>query len=179
MRTREFLKKADQGLFDILLNNSRPSNTLCGRTVPGVTKWRFCDVMELGGSMSPVDVVSKVLNFYFDVGEDEILDTKDRDFISFLKHIRNEMDRVSKMNDALKSEPDNDLIEAGIDRLNVFGELTIYYAISKDPREWDAISEVSFGKMYSKLMMDKINGEVQKRYNEIMQQKQERNRRRR
>lgn len=179
MRTREFLKEADQSLFDVLLNNSKPSDTLCGKTIPSVTKWRFCDVMEMGGEMTPVEVVSKVLNFHFQVSEDEILDTRDREFVAFLKHIRNEMEIVDKMNKSLKSEPDNDLVEAGIDRLNVFGELAIYYSISKDPREWDAISEVSFGKMYAKLMMDKINGEVQRRYNEILQQKQERNRKRR
>ena len=177
MRVREFLKKADQSLFDVLLNNSKPSATLCGYIVPDVTRWRFCDVMEMSGAMTPIEVVSKVLNFHFKVSEDEIMETRDRDFISFLKHIKTEMDKVAKMQEALKSEPDNDLVEAGIDLLNPFGELTIYYAISKDPREWDAISEVSFAKMYNKLMMDKINGDVQKKYNQIVSERHERNRR--
>ena len=130
-------------------------------------------MMEIDGG-TPMDVAKRVLSFHGEVTDDDILEAKAKDFVALIKHIKNESDRVGKMFEALRSEPDNDLVEAGIGELDRFGVLTIYYGISKDPREWDAISEVSFGKMYAKLMMDKINGEVQKRYNQIMSERQKR-----
>lgn len=173
MRVREFLKSADQGLFDVLLNTVKPSNRLAGIEVPDISKWRFCDVMEMGGG-TPMEVVKKVLSFHGSVTEAEILAAPAKDFVALIKHIRNEVDRVSKMMETLQSEPDNDLAEAGIGQLDRFGVLTIYYGISKDPREWDEISEVSFAKMYNKLLMDKINGDVQKKYNQILSERQKR-----
>ncbi len=173
MRVKEFLKKADQGLFDVLLNSVKPSNKLAGIELPDISMWRFCDVMEIGGC-TPIDVVKRVLSFHGEVTDDDILQSRDKDFVALIKHIKNESERVGKMFESLQSEPDNDLAEAGIGQLDRFGVLTIYYGISKDPRDWDGISEVSFGKMYAKLMMDKINSDVQKRYNQILNEKNKR-----
>lgn len=173
MRVKEFLNEADQGLFDVLLNSVKPCNKLCGIELPDISMWRFCDVMEIDGG-TPLEVVKRVLSFHGSVEEADVLAEKAKDFVALIKHIKNESERVGKMFEALQSEPDNDLAEAGIGQLDRFGVLTIYYGISKDPREWDEISEVSFGKMYAKLMMDKINSDVQKRYNQIMNERQKR-----
>lgn len=167
MRVKEFLSKADQSLFDVLLKNAKPCNRIAGVEVPDVLMWKFCDVMEIDGTIPAFELVMKVIRFHFDVSESVVMKCRDKDFVSFLKHIQNEMDKVAKLNEQLKSEPDNDLISAGIERMNPYGSIGIYYSISKNPLEWDAISEVPFGKMYMKLMIDKIQSEVQARYSEI------------
>ncbi len=126
MRVKEFLATTDQGLFDVLLNSVKPCNKLCGIEIPDISVWRFCDVMEIDGG-TPLDVVKRVLSYHGQVAEADILNAPAKDFVALIKHIRNEADRVGKMFEALQSEPDNDLVEAGIGQLDKFGVLTIYY----------------------------------------------------
>lgn len=167
----------DVDVFKVLLNNVKPSNKIAGFELPGITGWKFCDVMDLVScvnSITPFEVVVKALSYHTKVKEVKLLKCDSNEFIRFLKHIKNEVEKVAQLQDSLKTEPKADLVNAGIDALDRFGITNIYYSISKNPLNWDDISEVSYGKMYTKLMIDKVNAEIQEKYNDILTEKSKR-----
>lgn len=170
----DMMDSVDVDTFKVLLNSSKPRNEILGVTIPEVLQWKFCDVMSLMGDATPFEVVLKVLNFHSDVSEKELLKAPANVFVSVLRFIKDQIAKVNRLQEQLSSEPDGDLVNAGIKDLDKFGHVNIYYAISNDPRDWDAISEVPYGKMFTKLMIDKTNSDIQKRYNQIVMEKSKR-----
>lgn len=172
-RTVDFLNSVDEDTLKVLIKSSKPSNSLLGIDLPDITGWRFCDVMELT-DMSVLDAAVKALNFHSKepiLEERVIAETYAKDFVSFLKHIEDECAKVSLLMSQLDKEPDPNLKEAGIDSMNRFGLMGIYYAISKNPLEWSALSELPFHIIFIKMMMDKTSNEIQENYNKIMNEK--------
>lgn len=167
---KKFFENIDPDVFRVILDNVKPSNELLGITIPDIVSWRFCDVMGIldeAVKATPFEWCLQVLVLHGKATESKLLKADSKAFIRFLKHVKNEIEKIGKLQEQLQSEPEADLINAGIDELNRFGSATIYYSISKDPGEWDRISELPYGKLYTKLLLDKVQGDIQKRYNQI------------
>lgn len=172
LKTEKFLSNIDEDRFKVILNHAIPSDTISGVKVPDVVYWKFCDVMDVT-DMNLIDAIESILRIFSDKKID-VMQTGASEFVSFAKHVQNEFKKVSLLMEQINSEPDPDLQAAGIDEMNKFGVLSIYYGISKNPLDWDAISEVAFHKIYSKLMMDKTSGEIQERYSKVVSEKMKR-----
>lgn len=174
-RTVKYLfENIDAGVFPVLLNSVRPKNRILGVELPDIMHWRFCDVMEFiscVNNLTPFEVAEKALSYHSKVDERGLLKCDSNEFMCFLKHVKKEVEKIAILQDALRSDPKADLVNAGIDNLNKFGQTTIYYAISKNPLEWDKISEIPYAKMYTKMMIDKTQADIQERYNEILTEK--------
>lgn len=168
---KKFFESADLETFRVILDSVRPSNEFMGIEVPDITSWRFCDVADLMlrvESLTPVELAEFVLSRYGRVTSDRIMKADINSFIRFLKHVKTEIEKIGKLQEQLKSEPKAELVAAGIDELNRFGVASIYYSISKNPDDWDRISEIPYSKIFTKLMLDKVNAEIQERYNDIL-----------
>ena len=165
------MENVDGDTFSVLLEHAKPVNTFKGKSLPDIIKWKFCDVMEFG-QLDAIECCNRALNKYAGLNESMLLMGKASEYISLLRHVKNEFDKVSKLMKQLEREPDGDMINAGVDKMNTFGVLGVYYAIDKNPTKWDEISETPFIMMYSKLMMDKISGEIQEEYSRIQADKQ-------
>lgn len=166
----DMLKHMDGDTFMVLIKNSKASNMFNGKELPDILNWKFCDVERLG-KLNIVECLNTALKEYAGINESDISMGKASEYISLLRHVKNEFEKVSKLFDQLEREPDADMINSGIDKMNNFGVLGIYYAIDKNPTKWDEISETPFGLMYSKLMMDKVSGDIQENYNKIQSDK--------
>lgn len=161
-------KNIDSETFKVILNNITPVDKIIGNKIPKMTEWRWCDVMDLLekiNQLTPFEIVELAVKDKVD--ENTLLKTEANEFMGFLKFLLNESEQILQLMGELKKEPKTDLVRAGIDKLNVFGNYNIYYSISKNPLDWDEISEVPFYKMYTKLLMDKVNEEINERYQEI------------
>ncbi|WP_257657711.1 hypothetical protein [Parapedobacter lycopersici] len=167
MRVKDLIKGVEVSEFNVLLKHVRPSDSYGGIKVPEITTWRYCDVIDFVSDGTVSGIAAKVLK----CTEEELMEMPGKGFLSLLKHLKNEADKIGKLEDQLKSDPDPDLMSAGIEKLNPFGVMTVYYSISSDPRDWDEISELPYNKLWTRLMIDKINKEVQKEYDRIMQWK--------
>jgi hypothetical protein len=60
---------------------------------------------------------------------------------------------------------------SGIERLNKYNEIMIYYNIDKNPTMWDSIGKMPFATIFTKLSIDKDISEIQKNYNQMLKQK--------
>lgn len=184
-KVNSFLKNVDEDLLKTLIKFSKPSNKFGDIYLKDITEWKFCDVTEFSESIND-DIILKMIDSYgyrLKDGKQEPVNITAKDiekggakeFVSLLAHIRKEFEKVELLMKQLNSEPDEIMQRAGIEKMNMFGSLSIYYSISKDPREWDEISEIPFGKMYSRLMMDKTMSEIEKEKNSILAERAKHN----
>lgn len=173
LQTEKFLSNIDEDTFKVMLDSAIPTDTISGIKIPDVAYWKFCDVMDIS-QKNVLDAVYSVVDIFGSKKKVDVMKTNAVEFLSFAKHLQNEFKKVSLLMDQIKKDPDPDLEAAGINEMNKFGILSIYYGISKNPLDWDAISEVPFHKMYSKLMMDKISGDIQENYSKLMTEKSKR-----
>lgn len=96
------------------------------------------------------------------------------DVVSFfyaLNHIRESIIEINKREKQLQSEPDADLQNAGVERLQRFGEMGTLINLgkqySKSPSE---IEEWKYNLVYAILLYDKVHGEIKKKYDESKKQ---------
>lgn len=171
MSVAKLINNLDQDIFKVLLKHAKPSSSFQGVEIPEITTWKFCDVMDLMGNSTPVNMIKVATG----LPEKAILKGDQKAFIRALKHLTIEVKKIEKLEEQLRVEPDADMINAGIDKLNVFGVVALYYAINPDPRFWDEISVVPYHKMWSKLMLDKTNKQIQKEYDQLVLEKQKNN----
>lgn len=171
-KVKDFLNEVDGDLFKVMLDSVRPTNKVLGLTIPDVMTWKFCDVMDLADK-SLYEVSLAVIRL-FDKGitEAEVMESPAKEFISYMRFLKQQFEKVALLMEQLKREPNEDMVEAGMDKMDRFGVLGIYYGISKNPVDWDAISETRFNLMYTKLLMDKETAEIQERYSKSVQRKQ-------
>lgn len=180
-KVSKLLTQVDEDTLKVLVEHSKPNNRIMGNYLKEITEWKFCDVLDLG-SKDTNDIIPHILGNYIfsDNGDHVSLTESDlskawaKEFLQLLKFIQLEFKKVATLMEQLKSDPDPDMESAGIKKMDPFGIVGIYYAIDKNPLSWDAISEVEFGKMYTKLMIDKIQSDIQKEHARIINDKQQR-----
>lgn len=174
-KVSSFIDNVDEDLLKTLIKFSKPSNKFGDIYLKDITEWKYCDVLEYAENNTD-DFIIKMINSYgyredkqpVNISIKDIEKGSAKEFVSILAHIKKEFEKIEILMKQLKSDPDDIMERAGIEKMNMFGSLSIYYSISKDPRDWDEISELPFGKMYSRLMMDKVMGDIEKRKNEIL-----------
>lgn len=95
------------------------------------------------------------------------------EIFSFLIWIRNERDKMNKRESVyLSTEPEADMIAAGVHRLDEMGALaTIHILAGNNILNHKAIEELPYYKVYEVMKLDKINREIQKAYANIIKNK--------
>lgn len=154
--------------FNVLLSHVRPSNSYLGKKLVDITEWRYCDVMDVVSDGTMMGMVTKATG----LDEDDIMQGDASEFVAFVKHMKIEAERITELEARLGSDPSDDMVNAGIGQLNAFGVMTVYYAISPDPRDWDAISELPYHKIWTRMMIDKVNADIQNSLEKIHRQRQ-------
>ena len=98
---------------------------------------------------------------------------KEAEKISFIIWINEQLERVFKIEEQfLQSEPEPELIASGIDRLNEFGINPLMEKIAKDWNKTpEEIEQYPYFKIYQKIKMDKVQSEINKRYQKIIEEK--------
>lgn len=168
---KELLQKREPEEIKVLVNFSRPSNRFGKQELKDIILWEFGDVFEIGGKDTGTAVV-EILKKYCGLSERQIMKGKASQFVSLMKHIQNEFEKIQKLMSQLESEPDADMVNAGAEKMNRFGVLSIYHSIDKNPLQWDKISETEFIKIYMRLLIDKTQGEIQRSYQQLQAAKQ-------
>ena len=98
---------------------------------------------------------------------------KEAEKISFIIWINEQLERIFKIEEQfLQSEPEPELIASGIDRLNEFGINPLMEKIAKDWNKTpEEIEQYPYFKIYQKIKMDKVQSEINKRYQKIIEEK--------
>lgn len=181
-KVKDFLPNVDTEVLKVLIEHSKPSDKIGGVQIKPITQWRFCDVMDMSDKGNDEMLLFILKRYAFkmvegekipvEMSENDLIDSTAGEFVALIKHIQSEFKKVSILMEQLKQNPNTDLQNAGINKMDAFGVMGIYYSIDKDPCKWDAISEQPFGIIYTRLMIDKVQGEIHEAQVKQMQEKQ-------
>ena len=167
--TAEFLQSdADiEILFDLLI----AENTLNAKDLIEQPFQNVMDVVSLIGT----NEVVKAVQIATGLTQKKILKSKCNDFLQFLKWLIEQTKIINNLFASLSVDSfdeDSMMLQAsGVDKLNRYNEIMIYYNIDKNPTTWEAIGKMPFSTIFTKLSIDKDISEIQKNYNQMIKRK--------
>ena len=108
----------------------------------------------------------------------EIKKASGNDVIGFLLWIKEQQEFIKNIEEAnLQSDPEPEMLAAGIHRLNEFG---IAPTVEKIAKDWnytpEQVEKTEYFKIYEKMKLDKVQGEINKNYQKIIEEKAKRKR---
>lgn len=96
--------------------------------------------------------------------------------IPFICWVRDSLEQIITLErEYLTSQPDNDLINAGIESLNELGDMNVIDMLAQgDILKWNMIKRLPYHDVFDKLRKNKLEGDIQKRYQKIQTAKAKR-----
>jgi hypothetical protein len=156
--------------FDLIIE----SNKFKKKSTKDFIRLSYQTVMDVLEFMKTGEIV-KVIASLTKYNETEILNANASEFLSYLKFIKNQTELINKLLSSLaKEEFDSDdmlLQSAGVDKLDKYNEIMVYYSIDKNPTTWNAIGKEPFSKIFTKLLIDKDMNTINKNYTQLLKQK--------
>ncbi len=154
-------------LFDLLIaENTFNSKDLISQP--------FQNVMDIVASLNSNDVVNAVV-MASGIKRKKLLKSNSNDFLQYLKWLIEQSKIINNLFSSLSVDSfdeDSMMLQAsGVDKLNRYNEIMIYYNIDKNPTTWDSIGKMSFSTIFTKLSIDKDISEIQKNYNQMVKRK--------
>lgn len=134
----------------------------------GIVKKDLPELLKQGDILKVVDLVMRVNNAGFNAE-----DYQENEIIPFILYIKEQMEFIQKIElENLQSDPDPEMIASGINRLNEFGELVTIDNLAKgDILRYKAIEALPYFEVYQKLKLDKMQREIERNYQKIMEDK--------
>ena len=154
-------------LFDLLV----AENTFKAKDLIQQPFQNVMDIVVLVGSNEVVKAVQVATG----LKQNKILKSKCNDFLQFLKWLIEQTKTINNLFASLSVDSfdeDSMMLQAsGVDKLNRYNEIMIYYNIDKNPTNWESIGKMPFSTIFTKLSIDKDISEIQKNYNQMVKRK--------
>jgi len=95
------------------------------------------------------------------------------DMLSFIFWIMDERESIAKMeNEYLRNEPDPDMMAAGINEMEILGDIpAIYELANKDITKMDSVKKMKYSQIFDIQLMLVIQSRIEKRLIKIKQTK--------
>jgi hypothetical protein len=128
------------------------------------------DLPALQKKDDPLETVKLILECQYD--NVDLSYVEGNDILRFLLWIKQQQEFIISIEKKhLYSEPEAEMLVAGIERLNEFGEMvTIDSLANGNILEHERIESLPYYQVYQKLKLDKIHREIQKAYNKIKEE---------
>jgi hypothetical protein len=134
----------------------------------------FQNVMDIVSHLQTNDIL-KAVCIASGIKEKKILKSNCNDFLQYLKWLIDQSKIINNLFNSLSVDSfDEDamlLQSAGVERLNRYNEIAIYYNITTDPTKWESLGKVPFSTMFTKLSIDKDTAQIQKNYQNLLKNK--------
>ena len=171
------LEEVSQKDFDKMLKFGKASNEIAGYASKRFVELPYglvkIDLPNMQMQKEPdalgiVELIMKGQYPDFDINQ-----ATGNEVISFMLWIKNEQEFISKLEEAnLSSEPEVELVAAGIQEMNQFlgwnAVRSLAKEFSKDP---DEIKEWPYHKVYLFQKMDTVSAKIDKKYRKIIEDK--------
>ena len=174
----ELLQQDKETIYEVTLlcSTQKPIDTIFDTKCRPIYKMRYENVIEIKDLWKSNAFMEIVLYLLKENGksieESELLTLRADHYYFFISFIREELIRISNMENELYAPPSSDLMLAGIDRLNVFEDANVIDSLaSGDLLKWEKITKLPYEMVYTKLMMNKVHNEIKESYSDIMRAK--------
>ena len=154
-----------------------PPKVFCRRNVPADLQLvTFGVLTQLQGAPQDNDYLKTccaLVSVLTGVPADIVASKPTFEVLGIVNMIQSEMERIGKLFQSLNSEKTSDEMSAGIDRLN-FGAFGIvdWYAKRMGIIDHEEVFSTPWGRIYQCMKIDHEQGEFEKRYRKIIENKQ-------
>lgn len=117
--------------------------------------------------------IDEIINLICDIKDISVKKITDKEKISLTLWLIDELEAIGNLEqNYLSSQPEPELIAAGIDKLNVFGELNVIDSLAGgDILKHKGIKALPYYSVFDKLRKDNVKSEINKNYNKIISKK--------
>lgn len=131
--------------------------------------------------------VARCIEIAFGIKKERVHSLRVKSFFPALNFIKKEIkDIIESEAKFLKGQEDADLKQAGVDRLNVFGDMNMFFGLMKDfplvfsedqlksnkpINPFASLEKIQYSIVFAYLYHQRISNEVQKKYSEIIRNK--------
>lgn len=92
---------------------------------------------------------------------------RSQEALSFGLYLLDSLEEVFKMeNETLATKPNKKMIDAGVERMNIFGNMNVIRSLSKNILDHDKIKQLPYERVFEELLAIKIENEIERAYNE-------------
>lgn len=144
---------------------------------PKIMTMSFGDVIEIKKLLQDMtlkdqlEVVSKV----YGIQVETLATIHVTTFFSMFNYVVKEVKQIMKNEEMyLKGDIEADMMQAGVDKLNQFGILaTVDTLAGNDVLKWEEVLEQRYSRVFTKMFMNKVRNDIEKKYIEIKKRKAE------
>lgn len=137
----------------------------------GLVKIRIPKLLSEGETEAAVGSImqSQFVNF-------DIQNATGNEIVGFFLWVQQQMEHLAYIEKTfLSSDPEPEMLAAGIMKLNEFGEMATIDQLAKgNILEYEKIEALPYFQVYQKLKLDKAHREIEKKYSKIMADKAKR-----
>lgn len=172
----QFGEELTEAQLDHIIKYGKPSNRLGRYELPKLIRLPYglvrIEVPLLQKRNDHDEVIRRLLRHQY---PDETIDLNGvtgNEVLSFYLYIRKEIENIQRLEAVhLSGDPDPRMIVAGVKALDEFGALvTVHQLAGEDPLKHKEIKAMPYFELYQIIKMNKITGDVHRRYAEIMEQ---------
>ena len=178
MTLNEKIATIDQERWEFMFNNGKRSSVLNDTDFESLCYSSFKFMKETAPELLKIGNFEKLIfECFIDrkifIFENDIQHFNLNDCLYFLFWIIDELKYWVQMEQThLASDPDFDMLAAGIDKMNIFGELnTIDVLAGGDILKWDLVKALPYKDIFDKQLKSLKEGQFQKEYAKVMSNK--------
>lgn len=159
-----------QEQLQLILKHGKRSNTINKIECKPLIQFSFqivkFDVSDLLKNQKYVELAKLLF-------DDKIGVLNANNLLNFVLWVLDEIENINKIeSNNLQSNPDTDLVVAGINNLDVFGYLNVVDTLAGgDILKWEQILELPYNNVLDKLIKNNIENKIQKNYQKIISKK--------
>lgn len=164
------LSHLTQEEVDFIFKNGKRSSILFNFDFQSLIHSSFGYVKEvIPNAFTTGDIETMIFKGLKERGENvflsDIRHLKEAELMSFICWVKDELEAIIRLEEQhLSSEPDFDLLAAGIEQLNQFGYLNVVDSLAGgDILKWDAIKALPYSVVFDKQLKGIIEKGVEKR----------------
>lgn len=119
-------------------------------------------------------VLIKTVSLFSDlqISDKDIEKANLKEFFQTINQINEQFEDIYRLEKSLQGYTDVDLSNAGADQMNQFGDLNVIDSLAGgDILKWKEVLQLDWWDVYNKLLKDKIEQDIQRRYAEIQKNK--------
>lgn len=132
----------------------------------------FGKLCQLQSMQTGADLFIQSFWILLEMGEEEIMKEKAVDCLRFIWLVKNELERITKLFNAIQHKPTAEEIQAGIDKLNhgFFGTAD-WYARRMGITDHEQVFQTNWMRIYQAMKIDFDNSKFERNYRKVIEQK--------
>lgn len=177
MKLNDYIASFTQEQLSFIIENGKRTSVLDNFDFQDATLFTFNFVKETIPNLIKIANFEQLINECFkDRGFAFGFENDNQKCLQFILWLKDELKSINDLEtNYLTSDPDIDMISAGVNEMNQFGNLNVLDQLSGgDILKWEEIGKLQYAKVFDKLYKSTIENNIQKKLNKILANKNKR-----